>query len=169
MTKATLTKRLKALGAYWYEGNDQKTLTPEGHRAYRVKYNGIRYFYSLKEIDLWLQQEEQDDPFPFAVVRAHKSARMKAHGFYYYHWQCWDAHDPRTSDELPSTELSTEHIPIRDGYLRLIPLDEVAINATCCECSKTLHNADEIMEAIGTFKPEGWVKYELDRLQKMLL
>lgn len=59
MTKQTITRKMAAIGATWHEGNDQKVLIPDGlgHRAYKVKHIGIRYCYSLKEIEAWLATE----------------------------------------------------------------------------------------------------------------
>ena len=111
----------------------------------------------------------------YVVIRAWKTDRMKAHAHFTYHVTCWDEKEQGMGKEnwitdkaVPSAQLSTEETPLINGFVRLVPLEDIALNATCCDCGKTLHNADEIREAIPAFKSEGWVQYELGRLQEKL-
>ncbi len=69
----------------------------------------------------------------FVVCRALKTPHMKAHGFSYYHAQCWDWEEPYTLSQL-----SLERAPVPDGFVRLEIISDIGNHATCCACEKSL-------------------------------
>jgi hypothetical protein len=84
-------------------------------------------------------------PKQFVICLAIKTERMPAYGHYPYHFDCWDRRESTedkvhwiTGKVLLSSQLSTEQTPVPHGFVRLIPLADMAINATCCYCGKIL-------------------------------